>query len=90
MLEFHPLHYKKKPCVKNHLIFLFCNFIIDFLFVSEVLYESICYTKGPAQPHSDHSRNTTTILFCDIPAIAPYIEYIKIGAENFYFYLLIM
>ena len=32
MLEFHPLHYKKKPCVKNHLIFLFCNFIIDFSF----------------------------------------------------------
>ena len=32
----------------------------------------------------DHNGNEGTLLFCVIPAIAPYIEYIKIRVENFH------
>ena len=32
----------------------------------------------------DHSRNAATLLFFVIPAIAPYIEYIKLRVENFH------
>ena len=38
MLEFNPL---KKPRVKHHLIFFFCNFIIYFLEVLEVIYTKV-------------------------------------------------
>ena len=33
---------------------------------------------------SDHNENAATLVFCVIPAIAPYIEYIKIWVENFH------
>ena len=31
----------------------------------------------------DHDGNLATLLFCVIPAIAPYIKHIKIWVENF-------
>ena len=37
MLEFIPLYYKKNHLWKYHLIFFFCNFIVDFVFVSQGL-----------------------------------------------------
>ena len=49
MLEFNPLYYKQKPSAKYHLIFFFCNFIIDFLSFRR------CSTKGAAlrkEPHT--------------------------------------
>ena len=49
MLEFNPLYYKKNHVRKYHLIFFFWNFIEDFFFFSEVLYERSCSTKGAAQ-----------------------------------------
>ena len=48
--ESNPLHNKKKPCLKYHLIFFFCNLIKDFFFVRKVLYGRSCCTKGAAQP----------------------------------------
>ena len=30
----------------------------------------------------DHNGNKAALLFCVIPAISPYIEYIKIRVEN--------
>ena len=48
MLEFNPLYYKKNHVWKYHLIFFFCNFIISFFFISEVLYERSRYAKGAA------------------------------------------
>ena len=41
--EPNPLYNEKKPCLKYHLIFFFCNFIIDFFLFGD------CSTKGAAQ-----------------------------------------
>ena len=46
MLESNPLFYKKKSCIKYHLIFFFCNFIIDYFSFR------MCFTKGAAQLQS--------------------------------------
>ena len=47
------------------------------------LYSNIIFLK-------DDNGNAATLLFCDIPNIAPYIEYIKTRVVNFPLYLLIM
>ena len=52
ILEFSPLYYKKKPSAKisfDLFLFQLCN---RFFFVSEVLYERSCPTKGAAQQFS--------------------------------------
>ena len=46
MLEFNPLYYEKNHVRKYHLIFFFWNFLKDFFFISEVLYER-SRTGGP-------------------------------------------
>ena len=56
MLEFNPQYYKQKPSAKYHLIFFFCNFIIDFLSFRR------CSTKGAAlrkEPLYEKSRTMT-------------------------------
>ena len=47
MLEFNPLYYKRNHLQKYHLIFFFCNCIIDSF--SKVLCEMSCPMKGAAQ-----------------------------------------
>ena len=56
--ESNPLHNKKKPCLKYHLIFFFCNFIIDFSLFGR------CSTKGAAllkEPHNTSSKELDSI-----------------------------
>ena len=55
-LGYHLKCLRLTPCItkrnhvwKCHLIFFFCNIIIDLFFVSEVLYEGSCSMKGAAQ-----------------------------------------
>ena len=50
MLDINPLYCKKNHVWKYNLISFFWNFIIDFFFISEVLYERNCSTKVAAQP----------------------------------------
>ena len=45
MLEPNSLYSSKKPYMKKSFDFFFCIFIIDFLSVSEVLYERSYSTK---------------------------------------------
>ena len=47
------------------------------------LYSNIIFLK-------DDNGNAATLLFCDIPNIVPYIEYIKARVVSFPLYLLIM
>ena len=47
--------------------------ILQIVFAS--FYTTILFMK-------DHNGNAATLLFCVIPAIATYIEYIQIWVEN--------
>ena len=54
--ESNPLHNKKKPCLKYHLIFFFCNLIKDFFFLL-----GRCSTEGAAVRKEPH--NPSNLLF---------------------------
>ena len=50
---------------------------ISFMLFSHFFTRLFCSWRN-------HNGNEATLLFCVIPAIAPYIEYIKIRVENFH------
>ena len=46
MLEFNPLHYKKKPSAKISFdLFLLCNFITDFFCFGGALRKELLYER---------------------------------------------
>ena len=51
--------------------------IIFFMLFSLTFTQPFCFYK-------DRNGNAATLLFCVIPAITPYIEFIKIRGESFH------
>ena len=51
--ESNPLYNKKKPCLKYHLIFFFCNFMKDFF---------VCL-EGALRKELLYERSNTTLLY---------------------------